>query len=288
MVLRTTNEQATLWESILPAEVWGLPAELDRIDALLDDPVFFAPFAAHFDPVMGRPSIPIETYLRMMFLKFRYRLGFETLCREVTDSISWRRFCRIPLGATVPHPTTLMKLTSRCGAATVEQLNEALWAKAAQHKVLKTNRVRADTTVVEADVEYPTDSGLLATAVGRIARQVRRVHAAGGATRTRVRDRSRSAGRRVRSIAANLRRRSGDAKDEVRRITGELAELAETAAGDAAAVVRNARRALARAGGQASGRLRRAVADLEQTLERTARVVAQTRTRLSGVTPAGS
>lgn len=288
MVLRTTNDQATLWESILPAEVWGLPAELERVDALLDDPAFFTPFAAHFDPVMGRPSIPIETYLRMMFLKFRYQLGFETLCREVTDSISWRRFCRIPLSAPVPHPTTLMKLTSRCGAATVEQLNEALWAKAAQHKVFKTNRVRADTTVVEADVEYPTDSGLLAKAVGRIARQVRRVHAAGGATRTTVRDRSRAAGRRVRSIAANLRRRSGDAKDAVRVITGELADLAETTAADAAAVVRNARRALTRAGDQASGKLRRAVGDLEQTLARTARVVAQARTRLSGATPAGS
>jgi hypothetical protein len=39
----------------------------------------------------------METYLRMMFLKFRYRLGYDSLCREVADSITWRRFCRIPL-----------------------------------------------------------------------------------------------------------------------------------------------------------------------------------------------
>jgi IS5 family transposase len=39
----------------------------------------------------------METYLRLMFLKFRYRLGYESLCREVADSITWRRFCRIPL-----------------------------------------------------------------------------------------------------------------------------------------------------------------------------------------------
>ena len=43
----------------------------------------------------GRPSTPMETYLRLMFLKFRYRLGFESLCREVSDSITWRQFCRI-------------------------------------------------------------------------------------------------------------------------------------------------------------------------------------------------
>ena len=57
-------------------------------DALLDDPRFWEPFRAHFDPILGRPSIPIETYLRLMFLKFRHRLGYELLCREVADSIS--------------------------------------------------------------------------------------------------------------------------------------------------------------------------------------------------------
>jgi transposase, IS5 family len=41
-----------------------------------------------------------------MFLMFRYRLGYETLCREVADLITWRRFCRIPLDGQVPHPTT--------------------------------------------------------------------------------------------------------------------------------------------------------------------------------------
>ena len=78
-----------------------------------------------------------------MFLKFRYRLGYEALCREVSDSITWRRFCRIPLDGSVPHPTTLMKLTTRCGSAAVDGLNEAL----AEAKLLRTNRVRADTTV---------------------------------------------------------------------------------------------------------------------------------------------
>jgi IS5 family transposase len=55
-------------------------------------------YAKHFDPLLGRPSVPTETYLRLMFLKFRYKLGFEPICREVADSISWQRFCRIPLG----------------------------------------------------------------------------------------------------------------------------------------------------------------------------------------------
>src|SRR6266498_1715612 len=177
-VLRTTNSQPSLWETILPAELLGLPAELARVDALLDDPGFLAPFATHYDPVLGRPSVPIDTYLRMMFLKFRYRLGYELVCREVADSISWQRFCRIPLGGQVPHPTTLVKLTRRGGPATVDQLNQALLANAATHKVLRTHKVRADTTVVAANVAYPTDAGLLAKAVATLARAVQRVHAA--------------------------------------------------------------------------------------------------------------
>src|SRR5712675_2248386 len=170
IVFRTVSDQPTLWDSILPPELLVLSAELGRVDALLDDPVFFAPFAAYFDTRIGRPSIPVETYLRLMFLKFRYRLGYEALCREVADSISWQRFCRIPFGTRVPHPTTLMKITTRCGDDAVAGLNEALLAMAATAKLLRTDKVRADTTVVEAAVAYPTDSGLLAKAVGTMAR----------------------------------------------------------------------------------------------------------------------
>src|SRR3981189_2903789 len=158
IVIRTVSDQVSLWEAILPPELLMLPVELARVDALLDDPVFFTPFVPFFDLRMGRPSTPMETYLRLMFLKFRYRLGYESLCREVSDSITWRRFCRIRLDGAVPHPTTLMKLSTRCGSAAVEGLNEALLAKAAEAKVLRTGRVRADTTVVPANVCYPTDS----------------------------------------------------------------------------------------------------------------------------------
>ena len=291
-MLRTVNDQPTLWDSILPPELLVLPVELGRVDVLLDDPVFFAPFAPFFDARIGRPSVPVETYLRLMFLKFRYRLGYESLCREVADSISWQRFCRIPFGTRVPHPTTLMKITTRCGDDAVAGLNEALLAKAAAAKLLRTDKVRADTTVIEADVAYPTDSGLLATAIGTMARTVKRIKAAGGARRTATRDRRRSAGRRARAIAAKLRLRGEQQRDHaqaaVRRITGELAGLAETAIGEAAAVIRNATRALRTATGPRRGRLHRAINDLNTIVGRTERVVAQARSRLSGVMPESS
>jgi IS5 family transposase len=147
-MFRAYGPGPSLWESLLPPEALRIPAELVRVDELLDDPVFFAPFRPFFDPDRGRRSIPMETFLRLMWLKYRYRLGFETLCREVTDSVSWRRFCRIPLDVSVPHHSTLKKIAKRCGPEAVEKLNEALLSKAADNKVLRTDRVRADTTVM--------------------------------------------------------------------------------------------------------------------------------------------
>src|SRR3954471_1114904 len=196
-MLRTRNDQPTLWESVLPPEVLRMPAELARVDAVLDDERFFAPFRAYFDLTLGRPSIPVETYLRLMFLKVRYRLGYESLCAEVTDSIGWRLFCRIGIDGRVPHPTTLMKITTRCGGEVIDQLNEALLAKACEAKLLRVGKVRADTTVVSANVERPTDSGLLVMAIGRMNRLVGRIKTTGAAPRTTWRDRTRAAGRRA-------------------------------------------------------------------------------------------
>ena len=308
IVFRTVGDQCSIWESVLPEELLRLPEDLARVDALLDDAAFFAPFVPFFDLRIGRPSTPMETYLRLMFLKFRYRLGYESLCREVADSITWRRFCRIPLDGAVPHPTTLMKLTTRCGSAAVDGLNEALLAKAAESKVLRTNRIRVDTTVVPANVAYPTDSGLLAKAIRRITATGRRIQAAGGAVRTRVRDRSRAAGKRAHAIAAKLRTRSAAGRDEaqttVRWVTGRLAELAAAAVGEAERLLANAKQALRRAkakadklrkrgigdaaAGRRRGRLARAVNDLTELLEATWQIVAQTRQRVAGHTPDGA
>jgi hypothetical protein len=66
---------------------------------------------------------------------------------------------RIPLEASVPHPTTLMKLTTRCGAGAVAGLNETLLAKASEAKLVRTAKLGADTTVVPSNVSYAPDSG---------------------------------------------------------------------------------------------------------------------------------
>jgi IS5 family transposase len=287
-VLRTINAEPTLWDAILPESCRGLPPGLVEVDRLLDDPRFFVPFSPFFDPRQGRPSIPMETYLRMMFLRFRYHLGFDRLCAEVSDSIAWRRFCRIPLDASVPHPTTLLKITARCGPTVVEALNEALLAKAAENKLVRLDAVRVDTTVVEANVAYPTDSGLLAKGVATLVRLVAVIKGVGLAKSTAFRDRGRSVRRRAHDVAVWLRRRNDDARDEVIALTAELADLAEVTVDQARRVAVNARRSLARRGAPGSGRTVRALAEIDRVSGLLEQIVAQTRTRVAGDVPDGA
>jgi transposase, IS5 family len=279
-VLRETDPQTTIWDLLLPEEAKRLPAELQAVDAYLDDERFVAPWRGLFSARLGRPSVPVDTLLRLLYLKHRYQLGYESLCREVADSISWRRFCRISLDRPVPHSTTLVKLVRRAGPEVIEELNAALVAKLAQDRLLRGRKLRVDTTVVEADIAYPTDADLLEGAVRKLGGLVRRVKGRGAASRTRFRDRGRAAGRRMKRLARTLRRRTGVAMAEVDRLTGEVAQIARQSLGEVQAVARSAHRALARRPGD--GRLGRLVGELEETMTATGRLLAQTDQRLAG------
>jgi IS5 family transposase len=89
-------------------------------------------------------------------------VGFDPFCREVTDSITGSRFCRIGLGWPGAAPDDVgedHQPLRRAGGRGVER--DAV-GKSAEARVLKLTRVRADTTVVAANVAYPVDSSLLA------------------------------------------------------------------------------------------------------------------------------
>ncbi|HWC37453.1 MAG TPA: ISNCY family transposase [Acidimicrobiales bacterium] len=262
----------------MPAEAQLLSDELATIDTLLDDQRFLQPFVERFACPIGRPTIPMETYLRLMYLKHRYGLGYETLVKEVADSLSWHRFCRIRLDASAPHPTTLMKLTRRFGPAIIEDLNEALLKAAVKQRVLRSRRLRVDTTVMEADVRYPTDSGLCAHAVSRLGRAVRRVKAAGLATGTRFRARLKAAGQAVRNISHTFGR--PNVRTAIERLTGELHDLAAACSGEAERVLRSAKRALDRGAKRGYA----AAARLADEIARAQRVIGQTARRLRGET----
>jgi IS5 family transposase len=170
-----SQEQSSFWESVLPPELFQMNEELTQVDKLLNDERFLVPFQQKFGTGMGRPTTAVSTYLRMMYLKYRYQLGYEVLVKEVKDSFAWRRFCHLSLDESVPDSTTLIKLTHKYGEETVKALNEALVLKLKESKVVRGKKLRIDTTVVESDIHYPTDTGLLNDGIRVITRAVTRL-----------------------------------------------------------------------------------------------------------------
>ena len=120
MLTLVAGQVESLWDEALPAEVRELPSDLAALDRLLSDPELLVPLAERFFRELasgravvldGRPTIAMESYVRLMVLKQRYRWGYRTLLAEVSDSIHLRRFCRISLSQRVPDESTIRKLT---------------------------------------------------------------------------------------------------------------------------------------------------------------------------------
>lgn len=99
-----------------------LPQPLCRLDRKLSRWEFLEPFRAWFTEKAGRPTVPMEIFLRLMFLRYHYGWSYERLVAAVAETDYLRRFCRISIGDEVPHSTTVMRLARRCGDAVFTEL----------------------------------------------------------------------------------------------------------------------------------------------------------------------
>lgn len=289
MLTLLASQPECLWDEVLPVEVRELPDDLAALDVLLCDHELLWPLVerwrAEFEQTgrlvlsEGRPTIALESYVRLMVLKQRYGWGYRTLVGEVSDSIHLRRFCRISLTERVPDESTVRKLTRRIGAETVAALTRALIAGATREKRFRPRAVRIDSTVIEADVRYPTDAGLAAAGVRTLAREARKLARLVKEKELRVRNRSRSMGQRLRAISRTIRRRSGEARDEVLALTAETGKLLERSVEEARRLACLARR---RARGRGAKAKLKAAAKLEQLADRCEKVAGQIEQRVAG------
>jgi IS5 family transposase len=278
-----------LWDESLPVEVKELPADLAELDRVLGDPELMMVLVERWRQEVvdtgravltdGRPTIAMETYVRLMVLKARYRWGYRVLVAEVSDSIHLRRFCRISLGERVPDESTVRKLTRRIGAETVSELTRSLIETALREKRFRPRAVRIDSTVVEADVRYPTDADLASHGVKILARAGKQLATLAKEGKARVRDRSRSMGRKLRALTRTSRRRSGEAQAEVLALTEQTGELLERSITEARKLAAIAKR---RAVGRGAAAKRRAAAELAQLADLCEKVATQIRQRVAG------
>lgn len=253
-MLRLAGEQVeSLFDEALPIEVRELPEDLARLDVLLSDPALLAPIAASWEASardQGRPTIAMSLFVRLMVVKQRSGWGYETLVKEVSDSLHLRRFVGLSLTASVPHESTIRKLVGRLGPGVIEEMTRVLVETAVREKRFCARAMRVDSTVVEADIRWPSDAALAHDATRALAREAARVGALVGEGAQHVRDRSRAAAKRLRLIGRTVGRRlgqAGGAREQVLAWTAQTGKLV-------AASVRETRRLAAQARAKARGR----------------------------------
>src|SRR5712664_2606229 len=281
IMIRRAHVQRSLLEVLLPDgdKLWD--EELREIDAVLDDEEIVDLVDAALrrrrpkSATRGRLGTPVVVVLRMLVLKHRYDWSFAECEREVRGSLVHRAFCRIDCEL-VPDAKTLIRLAALLGPETLKGIVARLVHLARARRVVRGQRLRVDTTVVETNIHYPTDSSLLADGVRVLTRTMRRVVERVGIGPRHVRDRSRSVRRRVFEIDQLTRAAGrGSAATHARR-TSRVTMLYREVMTIARAVVRDAERVRQRLTSRQD-----VVATLGRRLEDTAalvrRVLAQTR-----------
>lgn len=285
MLVLAGEQVESLFDEALPIGVRELPEDLARLDVLLSDPGLLAPIAASWEASArerGRPTIAMAMFVRLMVIKQRTGWGYETLVREVSDSLHLRRFVGLSLTASVPHESTVRKLARRLGPDVIDEITRLLIEGAVREKRFRPRAMRVDSTVVEADVRWPSDAGLAHDATRLLAREGARVGALVGDGAQRVQDRSRAASRRLRMIGRTLGRRlgrAGGARERVLAWTAESGELVRRSVREARRLAVQAR---ARARGRGAQRKLAGAARLEQLADRAEKVQRQISQRVAG------
>ena len=180
----------------------------------------------------GRPGTTAEVVLRMLLLKHMRNWSFADLEREVRGNLLYREFTHI--GAEkVPDAKTLGRLAQALGPEVIEKLHVRIVALAQAHGVVTGRRMRVDTTVVETNIHYPTDSGLLGDGVRVLTRLMKKVTEVAGAVGTKLRDRKRSMQRRLIEIGRATRSKGPAAQEKVKAVYRKLVEVTSRVVGQA-------------------------------------------------------
>src|SRR5258708_2209946 len=180
----------------------------------------------------GRKATPAEVVLRMLLLKHVRNWSYETLSREVRVNLVYREFTRIG-GEKVPDDRTMGNLARQLGPEVIQQLHRRVVEIAQEKKIAAGRKMRVDTTVVETDIHYPTDSSLLGDGVRVLTRIMKKVTAVVGKVGTQMRDRGRSAKLKVLAIARASRNKTEQGRQKMKNAYLQLLEITSRVAGQA-------------------------------------------------------
>jgi len=169
----------------------------------------------------GRRGTPAEIVLRMLLLKHLRNWSFEVVEREVRANLVYREFTRVGAGK-VPDAKSLGRQAQALGPEVIEQIHRRMVALAVENGVVEGRRMRMDTTVVETNIHYPTDSSLLGDGTRVLTRLMKKVTKISGDAGTKLRDRMRSVQRRVCEIGRAARIKGERGKEKLQGIYRKL------------------------------------------------------------------
>jgi IS5 family transposase len=284
MVQRRQRERS-LFEVLLPDghKLW--PDWLRRIDTALEDTAVIEVVAQALEKRWpqsrrrGRLGTPAEVVIRMLILKHLFDWSYDDLEHEVRANLVYRAFTRIDAGD-VPDAKTILKIARALGPEVIEQLHRQVVEVAKRAGVTHGRRFRVDTTVVETNVHYPTDSTLLQDSVRVLTRTLQRASAALGDPRGRIRNRMRSVMRRV--LVIGYAARSPKTRPALVQSYRKLMATTRAVVRDAATMVRRIGHHLRTVSPDVQRSLRGAQAQLRQLRPVVQRILAQTRARIIG------
>jgi IS5 family transposase len=281
-MVRRRKQDRSLFEVLLPDSDKLWPAWLKRIDTLLEDEAVIDTVAVALEQrwpqsrKRGREGTPAEVVLRMLILKHLHDWSFDELEQEVRANLVYRAFTRIGVDA-VPDAKTILKIAKALGPDVITDLHQRVVDVAKRAGVTHGRRFRIDTTVVETNVHYPTDSTLLQDGVRVLTRAMQRARIAGG---RRVRNRLRQVTRL--GLAISLQARTPKTRDAMIQSYRRLMATTRAVLRDAATMIRRTGQQLRTTTGTTTHVLRVARQQVQQTRPLVARVLAQTRARLFG------
>lgn len=233
-MIQRRREQPTLWHQGLAKDIEDLwepwMKEADRLldDAALLESVYDAQGQRHpYSRTLGRLQTPAEVALRLLILKHVRNWGYDTLEREVRANLVYRAFTRIGDGK-VPDAKTLARIGQVVGPEVIRDLHERLVALARERGVVQGRRLRVDTTVVETNIHYPTDSSLLGDGARVLTRTMKEIEKKTGGLKRRIRDRMRTVKKRVVAIALATRQTGPRREERQRRQYAELLTVTRT------------------------------------------------------------
>jgi IS5 family transposase len=226
----------------------------------------------------GRPATPAEVVLRMILLKHVRDWSYEVLTREVRANLVYREFTRIG-GGIVPDDKTMGRLGRQLGPEAVKALHDRVVQIAREHKVATGNKLRVDTTVVETNIHYPTDSTLLGDGVRVLTRVMKKISEVAGAAGTKFRDRTRAVKLRVLAIARASRNKTERGKEKLKQSYIKLLDATTRVVGQAKKFSREVVERV-KSGNRAA--LRRTRQQLDAMIPRVQQVIRQTRARVLG------